>query len=130
MCIYFHVLDHTEPTFDDVDAFCKGRWDSCQTCHFHNDRRERMERAVNAVGLGCPIRCCVVDTGHENGLEVHVLTDTGLVLVYNQDSRRLVTVLVARVGQIRRYYEPFGEEPPSALLKRAYHNTKVCHLNV
>lgn len=63
------------------------------------------------------------------GCEVHVLTSTGIVLVFNAHSCKLVTVLVARPGQVARYYEPFGEDVPDWLMARAYENTCVRHLN-
>lgn len=71
----------------------------------------------------------LVDTGHRAGCEVHVLTSTGIVLVFNAHSRKLITVLVARPGQVARYYEPFGEDVPDWLMARAYENTCVRHLN-
>ncbi len=75
------------------------------------------------------VRQCLVDTGHRAGCEVHVLTSTGIVLVFNAHSCKLVTVLVARPAQVARYYEPFGEDVPDWLMTRAYENTCVRHLN-
>ena len=49
--------------------------------------------------------------------------------MFNAHSRKLVTVLVARPGQVARYYEPFGEDVPDWLMARAYENTCVRHLN-
>lgn len=49
--------------------------------------------------------------------------------MFNAHSRKLVTVLVARPGQVARYYEPFGEDVPDWLMNRAYENTCVRHLN-
>ena len=45
----------------------------------------------------------ICDTGHKNGLEVHVVYNNGIVFVYNMESRKLITVLIARVPQIERY---------------------------
>lgn len=129
MCVYFHVLDRTEPGTGKDDVFCEGLWRSRQTGHFHDERMSRAVRVTRLVGLGHPIRQCLVDTGHRNGLEVHVLTDTGLVFVYNHESKELVTVLIARPGQVKRYYEPFGEDAPKELIARAYENTSVHHWN-
>lgn len=81
------------------------------------------------VVFGHIVRQCLVDTGHRAGCEVHVLTSTGIVFVFNAHSRKLITVLVARPGQVARYYEPFGEDVPDWLMNRAYENTCVRHLN-
>ena len=97
--------------------------------HAARDRRERLARVAHEVGLGEVERMCVVDTGHPAGYELHVLTTTGVVLVLNERTRRLVTVLIARPGQVRRYYAPFGEEASDALIARAFENTSVHHWN-
>lgn len=99
------------------------------TAHVREDRARRISRIGRCIGFGSVVRRAVVDTGHPQGLELHVLTDTGLVLVLNERSHRLVTVLIARPGQVRRYYEPFGEKPPKSLMDRAFYNTQVRHWN-
>lgn len=101
-----------------------------QTAHVREDRLKRIERIRRCIGFGEVIRQVVVDTGHPRGLELHVLTDSGLVLVFNERSRRLVTILIARPAQVRRYYEPFGEIVPRDVLRRAFYNTEVHHWNV
>lgn len=97
--------------------------------HLCRERRERIVRIQREIGFGRIVRQCLVDTGHRAGLEVHVLTSTGIVLVLNARSGKLVTVLVARPGQVRRYYEPFGEEVPEELEERAYRNACIHHWN-
>ena len=47
--------------------------------------------------------CYVIDTGHENGLEVHAVYNNGIIKVYNLNTRKFITVLVAREAQIKRY---------------------------
>lgn len=49
------------------------------------------------------IQYAICDTEHENGLEVHVVYNNGIVFVYNMKSRKLITVLIARAPQIERY---------------------------
>ena len=115
---YFHVIERK--VGGNLDAFRRelGRL-----------RHERIMRIAQTVGFGHIVRQCLVDTGHRAGCEVHVLTSTGIVLVFNAHSRKLITVLVARPGQVARYYEPFGEDVPDWLMNRAYENTCVRHLN-
>lgn len=45
----------------------------------------------------------VIDTGHENGLEVHAVWNNGIIKIYNLSTSKFVTVLIARVGQMKRY---------------------------
>lgn len=49
------------------------------------------------------IQYSICDTEHKNGLEVHVVYNNGIVFIYNMESRKLITVLIARVPQIERY---------------------------
>lgn len=49
------------------------------------------------------IQNTICDTGHKNGLEVHVVYNNGIVFVYNMKSHKLITVLIARAPQIERY---------------------------
>ena len=49
------------------------------------------------------IRIAVVNKGHENGNEIHVIFNNGIIKVYNSRTRKFITVLIARVPQIERY---------------------------
>lgn len=49
------------------------------------------------------IKIAVVDKGHANGNEIHIVYNNGIVKVYNERTCKFVTVLIARVPQIERY---------------------------
>ena len=49
------------------------------------------------------IRIAVVNKGHANGDEIHIIYNNGIVKVYNERTRKFITVLIARVPQIERY---------------------------
>lgn len=49
------------------------------------------------------IRIAVVNKGHKNGNEIHVIFNNGIIKVYNARTRKFITVLIARVPQIERY---------------------------
>ena len=49
------------------------------------------------------IRIAIVNKGHRNGEEIHVIFNNGIVKVYNARTRKFITVLIARVPQIERY---------------------------
>lgn len=49
------------------------------------------------------IGCYVIDTGHDNGLEVHAVWNNGIIKIYNLNTSKFVTVLIARIGQMKRY---------------------------
>ena len=49
------------------------------------------------------VKIAVVNKGHENGNEIHVIFNNGIIKVYNARTRKFITVLIARVPQIERY---------------------------
>jgi len=85
--------------------------------HYTRDRQQR-EAIINQIGTGNVIKEVVIDRGHRNGPEVHKITDTALILVYNQRTGILVTKLIARPAQILRYYSD-DELKPRAVVKLA-----------
>ena len=48
-------------------------------------------------------KIAVVNKGHENGNEIHLVYNNGIVKIYNANTRRFITVLIASVPQIARY---------------------------
>ena len=85
--------------------------------HYKNYRYIR-ERKIRNIGEGKTYAEFFVDRGHEKGAERHVLTTTGIIVIYNAITNRLVTKLIARPGQIKRYYPDGGA--PVDILKLAY----------
>ena len=49
------------------------------------------------------IKIALVNKGHENGNEIHVIFNNGIIKVYNARTHKFITVLIARVPQIERY---------------------------
>ena len=49
------------------------------------------------------VKIAIVNKGHKNGQEIHVVYNNGVVKVYNEHTRKFITVLIARVPQIERY---------------------------
>ena len=49
------------------------------------------------------VKIAVVNKGHANGNEIHIVYNNGVVKIYNQNTRKFITVLIARVPQIERY---------------------------
>lgn len=91
--------------------------------HYTRDRQNR-EAIITQIGVGTVIKEVVVDRGHRNGPEVHKITSTALILVYNQRSGKLVTKLIARPAQILRYYKE-NELKPTEVVKLAKVHTKM-----
>lgn len=75
-----------------------------------NNREELIEERLN--GDGYMIDGFIVDKGHVKGVEVHSITDKGVIIIHNLKSGKLVTKLLARPQQIKRYYQRTGRQPP------------------
>ena len=86
--------------------------------------REARERVINQIGVGVVIKSVVVDRGHRNGPEVHKITNTGIILIYNQRTNRMITKLIARPNQIRRYYNE-TEVVPNYLIELARNHQRA-----
>lgn len=79
--------------------------------HYDKQRCKRqrlIDRYIN--GDGNVIDSFVVNKGHKDGAEIHSITDTGLIIIHNQSTGKLVTKLIARSSQIKRYYKKEGRE--------------------
>lgn len=48
-------------------------------------------------------KIAIVNKGHKNGNEIHLVYNNGIVKVYNEHTRKFITVLIARLPQIERY---------------------------
>lgn len=75
-----------------------------QTSHALN-RSKRLQIAERLIieESAKIIRIAVVDKGHKNGNEIHIVYNNGVVKVYNEHTRKFITVLIARVPQVERY---------------------------
>lgn len=77
---------------------------SGQTSHALN-RSKRLQIAERLIieESAKVAKIAVVNKGHKNGNEIHIVYNNGVVKIYNANSRKFITVLIARVPQIERY---------------------------
>ena len=75
-----------------------------QTSHALN-RSHRLQIAERLIieESAKVVKIAVVNKGHKNGNEIHVIFNNGIVKIYNARTRKFITVLIARVPQIERY---------------------------
>lgn len=97
---YFNVLSTTSSVLEFATV--------ATTSHWRYDRQERHNKIMTNIGDGKLIQAFLVDTGHTNGMEVHNVFDNGVVLIQNYRTNLVVTEIVARAPQIRRYWEGVG----------------------
>lgn len=94
------------------------------TSYHYTDERQAREAIIKEIGCGKTIKTTVVDNGHKNGPEIHSLSDTGIITIRNQRTGKMITKLIARPGQIRRYYKN-NEEIPQELIKLAIKHQRM-----
>ena len=94
------------------------------TMHYKNDKNIAVRQIVieKYIGYGIDIFSAEVDRGHKNGSEIHIVTDTAIIRIYNTRTRKHVTDLIARPNQIKRVYNSKGQKAPKWLLDIAYEN--------
>ena len=94
------------------------------TMHYKNDKNIAVRIMVieKYIGFGRDIFSAEVNRGHKNGTEIHVVTDTAIIKIYNARTRRHVTDLIARPNQIKRVYNAKGQYAPKWLLDVVYQN--------
>ena len=90
--------------------------------HYIKDREAR-ENRIKEIGQGKPVARFTVDRGHKNGPEIHEITDTAIINIYNERTKKLVTKLIARPGQIKRYFE--NGNAPQYLINKAKYNVAL-----
>lgn len=101
--------------------------------HYETQRSERESFIEEHLGNGHIIDGFIVDKGHPHGAEVHSLTDNGIIIVHNFNTGKLVTKLLARPQQIRRYYEHTGRKLPleyESVLELAYQHQIMGYNNI
>ena len=68
-------------------------------------RSKRLQVAQRLINKESAKVCkiAIVNKGHKDGNEVHVIYNNGIVKIYNANSHKFITVLIAREPQIARY---------------------------
>ena len=80
--------------------------------HYQRQRNERERFIDEHFSDGYIVDEFVVNRGHPQGAERHCIMNNGVIVIYNLISDKLITKLLARPQQIRRYYENSGKKPP------------------
>lgn len=86
------------------------------TKHMENERLYRYNDALDCLDEEDEIeKVFIVDKNHPEGEELHCITHSGIIFVLNRRKHEtraysgLVTILIARVGQLERYNYKFSD---------------------
>lgn len=104
------------------------------TEHLTEERQNRINKAyeINQASDGsqAPIDAVfLVDKGHEDGKELHCVTENGVIYILNEwkftkYNKGLITILFARPNQVRRLYDSCELEMPPGIMKKCSNNCK------
>ena len=72
--------------------------------HWTEDRKNRAD-LIEKIGKGDVIKEVEIDRGHKNGPEIHKVSTTGIVTIFNKKTNKMITQLIARPNQLKRYFE-------------------------
>ena len=89
------------------------------TSQHYQKQRTKREKFIDEClgGDGQVIDSFIVNREHQNGLERHDITDNGIIIIYNVESGKLCSKLIARPAQIKRYYKSTNKERPKEYKK-------------
>ena len=96
-----------------------------QSIHYKaSEAQRKREKNIQEElhGNGQTVKSFVIDKGHKNGKEIHTITDHGVILIQNKKTGMLITKLIAKPSQIRKYYAMLDMDAPEWLLKIAKRN--------
>lgn len=69
-----------------------------------SERYDRIKKVIELNdGYGVD-KIFLVDKGHKDGAELHVVYKSGIIFIFNAITHRFITVLLARKNQIIRLY--------------------------
>ena len=97
------------------------------TYHASSERMARMDAAMRLDEGSHVDNIFVVDKGHRDGLELHVVTSRGIIYVLNKEKFEknincLVTVLIGRPNQVARLYRACGLYAPNMIIQHCIRN--------
>ena len=91
--------------------------------HYADKRQKRNAFIEEHIGEGNVVDVFIVDRGHPGGAEIHSVTDTGIIIIHNKTTNKLITKIIARPEQLRALYRSENRKVPSRILSLAYkHN--------
>lgn len=92
-------------------------------CKHIADRNTRVNKANQLIHIenATIIASFEIDKGHENGHEVHVVYNNGVIRIYNIRTKKHITDLIAREPQVTRY----GVKVTKTMRKKIKHHIEA-----
>lgn len=91
---------------------CNAKMSNLTTSHLANERENRVNFVNENIEDGKYITSFIVDTLHPNGNEIHHIFDNGVIKIENEETRKFITLLIARPQQLYRYWNGLNKAFP------------------
>ena len=100
------------------------------TYHASADRMQRIDAAMRLDEGSKIAKIFVVDKGHKDGLELHVVSTEGMIYILNKNKFErnvdcFITVLVARPNQVARLYRACNAYAPNSIIQKGMKNQQA-----
>ena len=94
--------------------------------HVRYDRKNRLEAIIDLVGIGDIIVKC---DSERNDFREECLTSTGVCIIRDKNTKRIITAYIASLGKARRIYEiAYGyTEMPHSIFETVRANQKYAN---
>ena len=79
-------------------------------------RQNRYKKAIDLNANANIDKSFIVDKGHKDGKEIHGVSERAVIFILNKETRRFITVLLARPGQVKRLYNACNLEVPDEIM--------------
>ena len=115
----FNNMESKTYTKNEIIEYIKNSY----TMHLKNDRQKRLNTYLSYMKNEIRFLngfCYLVDKGHKNGYEIHLLSEQGFLFVFNYNTKKLITILAVSINQTKR----INENIPKFLEKNIRNNLK------
>jgi hypothetical protein len=87
------------------------------------ERKQRVETYKDILSSSTAAAGYLVDRDHKNGPEAHIIYNNSTIEIYNGETKRYITIIAARPGQLKRYFgDGAWQDWQRKLYNKAYYN--------
>lgn len=87
------------------------------------ERKQRAEIYEDILSSSTVAAGYLVDRGHKHGPEAHIIYNNSTIEIYNRETKRYITIIAARPGQLKRYFgDGAWQDWQRKLYNKAYYN--------
>jgi hypothetical protein len=96
--------------------------------HLKYERNNRVATLKAVLGEGIGVASFIVDRGHAEGVERHIIHHNGVIVIVNDRTHKVVTTFACSPNYLTRYWRGVGKQVPVSLnylLETARRNVRL-----